>query len=142
MKCRLISILASALAIVCLFSACQSAPANPPAISADPAPLSSSQLKDMQKEYPVCSGSVYSGGSSQVSLLAMELRDCLKEGDKPIYAQVSGKETTQSVDIADPANERENVFDYFKIPIRVLNDPSGKYAEGDGSFAFQGGNRL
>lgn len=131
MKCRLISILASALAIVCLFSACQSAPANPPAISADPAPLSSSQLKDMQKEYPVCSGSVYSGGSSQVSLLAMELRDCLKEGDKPIYAQVSGKETTQSVDIADPANERENVFDYFKIPIRVLNDPSGKYAEGD-----------
>lgn len=131
MKRRFSILSACILAIACLFSACQSAPVNPPAISADPAPLSSSQLKDMQKEYPVCSGSVYSGGSSQVSLLAMELRDCLKEGDKPIYAQVSGKETTQSVDIADPANERENVFDYFKIPIRVLNDPSGKYAEGD-----------
>lgn len=126
MKCKFISLLFSALAVVCLLSSCQSAPANPPAISADPAPLSSSQLKDMQKEYPVCPG-----GSSQASMLPMELRDYLEENRKLIYAQVSGKETTQSVDIADPATEGEDVFDYFKIPIRVLNDPSGKYAEGD-----------
>ena len=50
MKHRLLFVMV--LSCVLLFSSCQSAPTNPPAISADPAPLSSSQLKDMQKEYP------------------------------------------------------------------------------------------
>ena len=84
MKHRLLFVMV--LSCVLLFSSCQSAPTNPPAISADPAPLSSSQLKDMQKEYPVCPG-----GSSQASMLPMELRDYLEENRKVIYAQVSGK---------------------------------------------------
>lgn len=126
MKCRFSSLLAFVLSLAFLFTACQSAPATPPEVSADPAPLSSSQLEDMQKKYPVCSG-----GSSQASMLAMELRDYLEEDRELIYAQVSGKETTQSVDISDPSTEWEDIFDYYMIPIRVLNDPSGKYEKGD-----------
>ena len=112
-----------------LLSSCISSPSEPPSPSADPSPLTAEQVAEMRGEYPICSG-----GSTQVATLPRKLEYYLGDEYESIYAQVIGKETTQRLEIQDDTVEGASaelygatVCDYFMIPIRILDDPGGKY---------------
>lgn len=120
MKRKLVSLLASALAIACLFSACQS---GPPAISADPAPLSTEEATKLQKELTPSN----SGGMA--SMAAQSIEGYLSEDWIPVYIQITGKE-----EIFENAH---GGMDFFRIPLKVLHDPSGHYQDGQEAALYR-----
>lgn len=129
-----------------LLSGCISSPSQPPSPSADPSPLTAEQVAGMRGEYPICSG-----GSTQAATLPRKLEYYLGDEYESIYAQVIGKETTQRLEIQDDTVEGASaelygatVCDYFMIPIRILDDPGGKYSQGEelilyGNMDFRAG---
>ncbi len=113
MKRRRLSLFATLLAMVCLFSACQS---GLPSISADPAPLSAEEAVKLQQELAP------SGSGGMGSMKATTVEEKISEGWLPVYAQVTGEEETFD-------NAHGN-WDFFRIPLKILYDPSGHYEEG------------
>lgn len=101
MKRKLFSILAILLAVVCLFSACQS---GPPSISADPAPLSAEEAARLQEELAP------SGSSGMMSMIETTVEEKLSEGWIPVYAQVTGAEET--------FESAHGNMDFFRIPLK------------------------
>lgn len=133
--------------ITCCIAGCSSSSSSqPPSPSADPSPLTAEQVAEMRGEYPICSG-----GSTQVATLPRKLEYYLGDEYESIYAQVIGKETTQRLEIQDDTVEGASaelygttVCDYFMIPIRILDDPGGKYSQGEelilyGNMDFRAG---
>lgn len=113
MKHKLFSVLAALLAVACLFSACQS---GPPSISADPSPLSVEEAAKLQEELAP------SGSSGMMSMIETTVEEKISEGWLPVYAQVTGEE-----EIFENA---QGNMDFFRIPLKILYDPSGYYEEG------------
>lgn len=122
MKYKFISLLFSALAVVCLLSSCQSAPADPPAVSADPAPLSAEEADKLQEDFTPSN----SGGSP--STVDTTVEAVMEQGWLPVYAQVTGEEETVEKAYGDK--------DAFRIPIKILHDPSGRYEDGQEVVLF------
>lgn len=113
MKRKLFSVLAALLAVACLFSACQS---GPPSISADPAPLSAEEAAKLQKELAP------PGSSGMISLIETTVEEIMDDGWLPAYAQVIGNEET--------FEKAHGGMDFFRIPLKILHDPSGRYKDG------------
>lgn len=113
MKRKLFSVFAALLVVACLFSACQ--PAGPPSISADPAPLPAEEAARLQEE-------LAPPGAPLVDMKATTVEEILDEGWFPVYAQVTGKEETLEKDFGGRGA--------FRIPLKILHDPSGHYKEG------------
>lgn len=113
MKRKLFSVLAALLAVACLFSACQS---GPPSVSADPAPLSAEEAAKLQEELAP------SGSGGMMSMGEITIEEILSEGWVPVYAQVTGKEET--------FENAHGSMNFFRIPLKILHDPSGHYKEG------------
>lgn len=113
MKRKLVSLLASVLAIACLFSACQS---GPPAVSADPAPLSAEEATKLQEELTP------SNSGTMMSMAPRSIEDYFEKDWVPVYIQITGEEETFE-------NAHEGM-DFFRIPLKVLHDPSGRYQDG------------
>ena len=122
MKYKFISLLFSALAVVCLLSSCQSAPADPPAVSADPAPLSAEEADKLQEDFTPSN----SGGSP--STVDTTVEAVMEQGWLPVYAQVTGEEETVEKAYGDK--------DAFRIPIKILHDPNGRYEDGQEVVLF------
>ena len=87
----------------------------------------------MRDDYPICPG-----GSPQVSMLPVELKDLISDGFYLIYAEVSGEETTVTRSLVDEANENMGAqeFDFFDIPLEILYNPSGKFKTGQEVHLF------
>ncbi len=113
MKCRRLSLFATLLAMVCLFSACQSS--GPPSISANPAPLSAEEAAKLQQE-------LVPSGSGGMSMADWDAAQYISEGWLPVYAQVTGEE-----EIFENA---QGNMDFFRIPLKILHDLGGNYEEG------------
>lgn len=113
MKCKRFSVFAALLAVACLFCACQS---GPPSISADPAPLSAEEAAKLQQELAP------SGSEGMMSMGEITVEEILADGWLPVYAQVIGEE-----EIFENA---QGNMDFFRIPLKILHDPSGHYEEG------------
>ena len=122
MKRRFSILSACILAIACLFSACQSAPADPPAVSVDPAPLSAEEAAKLQEEFTPSN----SGGSP--STVDTTVEAVMEQGWLPVYAQVTGEEETVEKAYGDK--------DAFRIPIKILHDPNGRYEDGQEVVLF------
>lgn len=113
MKRWFVPFLAFALVFSCLFSACQS---GPPAVSADPAPLSIGEAQKLQQALAP------SGSGGTTSMVFRSVEDYLDDDWVPVYFQVTGEEET-----FEKAHEGMN---FFRIPLKILHDPSGHYEEG------------
>lgn len=122
MKRRFSILSACILAIACLFSACQSAPADPPAVSADPAPLSAEEAAKLQEEFTPSN----SGGTP--STVDTTVEAVMEQGWLPVYAQVTGEEET--------VEKAYGNMDAFRIPIKILHDPNGRYEDGQEVVLF------